>query len=211
MSDRMTFLGLKIDKQWKRLRASIDRLELEIIETNFPSPTQRMCEFLIIAEDHRFARHPGVDLWALCRAGWKTYLRNSRQGGSTIAMQLVRTITDHHEVTWQRKITEILLAILLSQYVPRNRLPILYLWCAYYGWRMNNFRQACTRLQIDPTSASAFDEAKLIARLKYPQPQRHDAIRMRKIHRRGLHIMSLAKFHKPDFLEKYLEIQNETI
>ena len=211
IANRMVYQRPGLISQWRQLRACIDELESEISKTSFPHPTARMCEFLIIAEDHRFARHPGVDLWALCRAGWKTYLRNSRQGGSTIAMQLVRTITGHREATWQRKIMEILLAIFLSQYVSRNRLPILYLWCAYYGWKMNNFREACIRLQIDPASASAVDEAKLIARLKYPQPQRYDAIRMRKIHRRGLHIMSLAMLQDPDFLTDYLEIRNETI
>ncbi len=211
MADRMTFLRPRIITQWRRLRASIDKLELEIMKADSPLPTPRMCEFLVIAEDRRFARHPGVDLWALCRAAWKTYFCNSRQGGSTIPMQLVRTITGCYEVTWQRKITEILLAILLSRYVPKDRLPVLYLWCAYYGWKMNNFRQACSRLLLDPTSTCESDDAQLIARLKYPQPQRYDSVRMRKIHNRGCHILTLAKVKKTCLFAKYSEIQNEAL
>ena len=111
----MIFRCLKIVSQWKQLRASVDKLELEILNSDFPRPTRRMCEFLIVAEDHRFARHPGVDPLALCRTAWKTYFCNSRQGGSTIAMQLVKTLSGRYEATWQRKAVEILLAILLSQ------------------------------------------------------------------------------------------------
>lgn len=151
-----------------------------------------MIEFLILAEDHRFFRHPGVDPWALCRAGWKTYFCHSRQGGSTIAMQLVRTLTGRRERSCERKALEIALAWRLSRYLSRDRLPVLYLWCAYYGWRMSNFRDACTRLGLNPASTTALDDALLVARLKYPEPRYHDHRSTRRIRRRALHILSLA-------------------
>ena len=188
----MIFRRSQIRTQWERLRASIDKLESEILNTDLPRPTPRMCKFLILAEDHRFDKHPGVDPLALCRAAWKTYFCGSRQGGSTIAMQLVRAISGRREMTWKRKVVEILLAVRLSRYVPKDRLPILYLWCAYYGWNMDNFSGACSRLQIDPVSSTLSDEAQLIARLKYPQPKGYDAVRMRKIRQRGFHIIWLA-------------------
>lgn len=205
---------LQIYTQWKMLRAAVDELELEILNADLPRPTPRMCKLLIVAEDHRFDIHPGVDPWALCRAAWKTYFCDSRQGGSTIAMQLVRTISGRREMTWQRKIVEILLAVRLSRYVPKDRLPILYLWCAYYGWNMNNFSDACYRLQLDPVSSTISDEAQLIARLKYPQPKGYDAVRIHKIRQRGIHIISLAQrqnFRKPAVRRQNLEIQHETI
>ena len=59
---------LPIKTQWEQLCDSIDKLELEINETDFPIPTRQMCEYLIVGEDHRFYRHLGVDLFALCRA-----------------------------------------------------------------------------------------------------------------------------------------------
>jgi membrane peptidoglycan carboxypeptidase len=151
-----------------------------------------MCEFLIVGEDRRFYRHLGVDVLALCRAVWKTVFCGSRQGASTIAMQLVRTIMGRHEKTWRRKLIEIILAMRLSQRVSKDRLPVLYLWVAYYGWGMNNFRQACSRLGIDPRSVSIFEAAKLVARLKYPEPSNFDAERLKKIYRRALHLITLA-------------------
>ena len=207
----MIFRHSQIRAQWRSLRASIDKLESEILNTDLPRPTPRMCELLIVAEDHRFDRHPGVDPWALCRAAWKTYFCDSRQGGSTIAMQLVRTISGRREMTWQRKIIEIFLAVRLSRYVPKDRLPILYLWCGYYGWNMDNFSDACSRLQLDPVSSNVSDEAQLIARLKYPQPKGYDAVRMRKIRQRGFHIISLVQLQKSDRMATEFRIRHETI
>lgn len=179
--------------EWDKLRESVDKLELEIRFSQSPPPTWEMCEFLIAGEDHRFWGHSGVDLWALCRAFTKTVFCASRQGGSTIAMQLVRTITGRYENTLHRKVNEIALSVRLTHHVPRDRLPVLYLWVAYYGWRMNNFPQACARLNINPNSVNSFESAKLVARLKYPQPQKEDPRRLMKIHRRGLHLIKLSR------------------
>ena len=184
----------EIDLLWKQLCISVDKIEKEIFQTTTPLPNQRMCHFLILAEDRRYGKHPGVDIKALCRAIWKNYFcLNSKQGASTIAMQLVRTLTGRYEKTWWRKISEIWLAILLSKYIPKNRLPLLYLWCAYYGWRMNNFKEACSYLKIHPNSTNASDDAKLIARLKYPQPRKPSSMYIEKLRMRKKHILHLSK------------------
>lgn len=202
-------MRVSIKIQWEQLCDSVNKLELEIAQTDFPSPTSQMCEFLIVGEDRRFYQHSGVDLFALCRALWKTFFCGVRQGGSTIAMQFVRTITGRFEKSWRRKFIEIFLAVRLMRYVSKDRLPILYLWVAYYGWRMNNFKQACLRLGINPKSISAFEAAKLVARLKYPEPQKYNSEHFRKIHRRGRHIMALVH-HRQEGLRSYQENQNES-
>lgn len=193
LSNGIALIGSSILDPWHRLRVAVDELAAELERAPAPLPNPRMIEFLIVAEDHRFFRHPGVDPWALCRAAWRTHFCHSREGGSTIAMQLVRTLTGRREHSWRRKALEIVLAWRLSRYVSRDRLPALYLWCAYYGWRMSNFRDACARLGLDPTSTTALDDALLIARLKYPEPKHHDHMRMRKIRRRAAHILSLVE------------------
>jgi membrane carboxypeptidase/penicillin-binding protein PbpC len=186
-------MRMQIKAEWRQLKESIDKLEVQVCSSNFPTPTPEMCTLLIAGEDRRFYYHPGVDPIALCRAVWKTVFCGSRQGASTIAMQLVRTITGRYEKTWQRKLLEIILSVGLTHYLSRDRLPILYLWIAYYGSGMNNFKQACSRLGIDPRSASALEAAKLVARLKYPEPQKCGAERARKICCRGLHLLTLTK------------------
>ena len=184
-------MQISVKAEWLKLRESIDELELKIASSDFPSPTIQMCVFLILGEDHRFYYHPGVDLLALCRAFWKTLFCGSRQGASTIAMQLVRTTTGRYERTLKRKFIEIILAVILTRYLHKDRLPILYLSSAYYGSGMNNFKQACSQLHIDPQSVCAFEAAKLVARLKYPEPRNYNAERSRKIYRRGQHLLAL--------------------
>lgn len=197
----------EIDSLWKQLRISIDKIEREIFQTNTPLPNRRMCHFLILAEDRRYGKHHGVDIKALCRAIWKTYFcLDSKQGGSTIAMQLVRTLTGRYEKTWWRKISEMWLAILLSKYISKNRMPLLYLWCAYYGWRMNNFKQACLHLKIHPNSTNALDDAELVARLKYPQPRKPSFMYIEKLKMRKKHILHLSKSNNIDN-----EIQEKSI
>lgn len=193
-------MNLQIIDEWNKLRRAVDKLELQIASSVFPLPSLDMCSLLILGEDHRFYYHPGVDPVALCRALWKSVVDGSRQGASTIAMQLVRTITGHYEKTWMRKFREIILAVCLTQYIPRNRLPVMYLWIAYYGSGMLNFRQACSRLHIDPRNADCFEAAKLVARLKYPEPRYYDAGRLRRINQRALHLLALNNKAKARFL-----------
>lgn len=201
---------MPIRAQWLLLLDKVRQIEKDIGQTDYPIPTPQMCDFLIAGEDRRFYRHTGVDAIALCRAFWKTAVHGESQGGSTIAMQFVRTITGRFEKTWRRKIVEILFAVRLTRNVPKGRLPILYLWVAYYGSGMNNFKQACSKLGIDPKTVSPLEAAKLVARLKYPEPRRCGRKHADKIYRRGRHIMATAdRMH--GHLRAYRESSNGTV
>lgn len=185
-----------IKAQWTTLRATVERLECHSSSGIGPTPSELMEQLLIAGEDSRFHYHPGVDVLALCRASWRTFC-GSRQGGSTVAMQLVRTITGRYERTWQRKAFEIALALLLTRRFGKLRLPALYLYVAYYGWNMNGFPDACKRLRLDPETMSRHDAAKLVARLKYPEPRLTSASRTAQIERRAGHLLSLVgRSHK---------------
>ena len=83
-------------------------------------------------------------------------------------------------------------ALRLTGYLGRERLPSLYLWVAYYGWRMDSFNQACSRVGIDPLLASELDAAMLVARLKYPEQRTFHREQLRRMHRRAAHLMSLG-------------------
>ena len=178
-------------REWERLRSKVERMVAEMDSSDSPKPNHQMCQLLVVGEDHRFHCHPGVDPIALCRAIWKTVFCGSRQGGSTIAMQLVRTVTGRYEWTCRRKLLEMILAVRLTRHIGRAPIPALYLWVAYYGWRMNNFNQACFRVHINPLSASELESARLVARLKYPEPRSLNRDQMRRIQRRAAHLVSL--------------------
>ena len=181
-----------LDGQWQRLQNTVDGLQADL-SAAFPfAPSPRMCAYLVLAEDRRFPHHPGFDPLALCRAAWCTSFGGQRQGGSTIAMQLVRTVVGRREPTLRRKASEVALAVRLSRYVSNEMIPMLYLWAAYYGWNMEGFCRACQALEIDPRCSTATEDAGLVARLKYPQPKSHDAAQLVRIRTRVAHIIRLA-------------------
>ncbi len=151
--------------------------------------SQVLSELLIAGEDHRYQFHPGVDPIALCRAVWRSSFCGRREGGSTIAMQLVRVLTGNYEKTLNRKMLEIYLAINVTKLVPLREIPQLYLSVAYYGWRMNGLLQACERLVLDPETISPHEAATIVARLKYPEPRFCNEVRSRQIQARAVHIL----------------------
>ena len=120
-------------------------------------------------------------------------------------MQFVRTVTGLYDRTWRRKLLEIILAVRLTRHIGRDRLPALYLWVAYYGGRMNGFKQACLRVRLDPLSTSEFESAMLVARLKYPEPRSLSRERMLRIQDRANHLMSLRKSREK---ERTLELMD---
>lgn len=180
-------------KPWQRLQRTVDGLQADLSDAFPLVPSQRMCAFAVFAEDRRFPHHPGVDPLALCRAAWRTSFGGPRQGGSTIAMQLVRTVLGRREPTLRRKVAEIVLAVRLCRHMPVERIPALYLWAAYYGWNMEGFGRACAALAIDPRHSTPAEDAGLVARLKYPQPKSDDAAQVARIRGRVAHIIDLAR------------------
>ncbi|MBE8233596.1 MAG: transglycosylase domain-containing protein [Endozoicomonadaceae bacterium] len=181
-------------KHWKSIKHHISMLQSEVDKLAI-SP--RLIRMLIVAEDHRYSYHLGVDPIALFRAFCHSAFYGKREGGSTIAMQLVRVITGKYERTLSRKIVEMYLALRLSLLVPKAELPKLYLFVAYFGWRMNGIVQARNRLGLDLSGLSETEAAELIARLKYPQPRNYNAKRTHQIKLRGLYILGrLEWFNK---------------
>ncbi|NEX87767.1 transglycosylase domain-containing protein [Aeromonas rivipollensis] len=144
---------------------------------------------LVVGEDHRFWNHSGVDYFSLLRAVIKTGFFKNREGGSTIAMQLVRVITSNYQVTLKRKVIEIFLAKKITRIYGREKILNKYLQMAYFGWNMHGVIDASTKLKINIRNMSLVDAAELIARLKYPQSRFHNPIQDSKIKRRSVYIV----------------------
>lgn len=180
---------MMINKDWLLLRQQLTHIQNEskcwVISPN-------LVTMLIHAEDHRFNRHPGVDFIAICRASWSTLFCRRREGASTIAMQLVRVLTGRYERTLSRKLLEMYLAIRLTKYIKKHDIPRLYLFVAYYGWRMNGLIQASHRLHIEISTLTDYEAASVVARLKYPETRKYNQNRHDKILTRTRHILSQA-------------------
>jgi membrane carboxypeptidase/penicillin-binding protein PbpC len=178
---------MQLRKDWQIIKRQVARIQSDSEKLNI-SPT--LVIMLIAAEDHRFGSHPGVDLISICRAIWKSLFCGRKEGGSTIAMQLVRVITGRYERTLGRKVAEIYLALRLTRHVRKADLPKLYLMVAYFGWRMNGLAQTTRRLKISPSNVSEIEAAYIVARLKYPEPRRPDENKINKIRDRTKYILS---------------------
>ena len=88
----------------------------------------------ISSEDKRFFQHNGIDLIGLSRA----FLSNIRsgylkEGGSTITQQVARLIFLNNDLSFQRKIKEIIISLILDFRYSKNQILKIYLNNIYLG------------------------------------------------------------------------------
>lgn len=194
---------------WELIRSRVESEHVRLVRHPEQSPPLIAQQLLISGEDHRHSRHPGFDFIAICRALWKRLAFGSREGASTIEQQIVRIITGRYERTIRRKLKEILLAILIDASFQKDILPGVYLSIAYYGWRMNGYRQACRRLGFRPNFLTLDEAATLVARLKYPEARIAPLSRVQQIQRRSKHLLSLYQYHING--QTYEHLDHETV
>lgn len=98
-------------------------------------PTQ-LKQAIIATEDHRFYKHPGVDIRGLARAAVNLVSKGTKeQGGSTITMQVARNFFLSRTKTYTRKLNEILLSLKIEQELTKDEILELYLNKIYFGKR----------------------------------------------------------------------------
>lgn len=95
---------------------------------------QHLQDAVIVTEDVRFWRHPGVDPFGIMRA----LFRNIRKGGvaegaSTLTQQLVKNYFLTHERTMRRKIIEVFMAVILDARYSKREILEAYLNDIYLG------------------------------------------------------------------------------
>jgi len=88
----------------------------------------------ISSEDKRFYKHNGIDLKSISRA----LIQNIRsgylkEGGSTITQQVARLLFLNNDLSFQRKIKEILISLILEFRYNKNQILKLYLNNIYLG------------------------------------------------------------------------------
>src|SRR6266581_2804238 len=88
----------------------------------------------VAAEDRRFYQHHGVDERGIIRAFMGNLADPRRpQGGSTITQQVVKNLLVGEDVTYERKIREMIVASRLEGTQSKNEILELYLNSAYLG------------------------------------------------------------------------------
>ncbi len=98
--------------EYQRLPANVNRMWVDYSQT-----PQCLRDAFVCGEDERFLEHDGVD-WKRTFAAFANMILHfwdTQQGGSTITQQLVKNITKENEVSIERKVNEIFLAIDLEK------------------------------------------------------------------------------------------------
>ncbi len=93
-----------------------------------------MVEATLLYEDQDYYSHNGVDVSALIRAAWQTYvLRSRRIGASTISMQVARLRWGISSNNLVGKLHQIARAVQLSRHYSKDQILEFYLNLAPYG------------------------------------------------------------------------------
>lgn len=90
---------------------------------------------LITSEDRNFYEHSGIDYMAIMRATWELVKHKGEitQGASTITQQLARNIFLTHEVSYERKIKEMLIARELEKTYDKDTILEFYINNIYFA------------------------------------------------------------------------------
>lgn len=117
---------------------------------------------MLAVEDRNFYDHPGYDLKAIIRAARSYIEKNGEitQGGSTITQQLARKMFLTDEVTFKRKLTEIMIAAGLEKRFSKKQIlefymNNIYFANGYYGIQaaaQGYFSKAASQLTLSETA-----------------------------------------------------------
>jgi len=134
-------------------------------------------EALLTYEDRWFWYHPGINPWALLRAG-KQWASQGRivSGGSTLTMQVARMLDPHTRTPWG-KFKQLLRALQLEVHLSKREILQLYLERAPFGGTIEGVEAASWAYLGKPAANLSHAEAALLAVLPQApsrwRPDRH--------------------------------------
>src|SRR5450755_1088592 len=132
----------------------------------------------LAAEDKRFYEHKGVDERGLIRAMIANLARSGRpQGGSTITQQVVKNLLVGDDVTYERKMREVIIASRVERSLSKAEILETYLNTIYLGRGAWGIELASKTYFGKPAAALTLTEGAMLAGLTkgptYYSPDRH--------------------------------------
>src|SRR2546425_293793 len=134
----------------------------------------------LAAEDKRFYQHKGIDERGLIRAFIGNLASSGRpQGGSTITQQVVKNLLVGEDLTYERKIREMIVASRVEHALSKAEILELYLNSVYLGRSSWGIEMAARGYFGKPAKELTIEEGALLAGLtkgpNYFNPDRHPA------------------------------------
>src|SRR5499426_2711993 len=132
----------------------------------------------LAAEDKRFYQHKGIDERGLIRAFIGNLAASGRpQGGSTITQQIVKNLLVGEDLTYERKIREMIVASRVEQTLSKAEILELYLNSVYLGRGSWGIELAARSYFGKPAKELTLEEGALLAGLtkgpNFFNPDRH--------------------------------------
>jgi penicillin-binding protein 1A len=132
----------------------------------------------LAAEDRRFYQHKGIDERGLIRAFIGNLAPSGRpQGGSTITQQIVKNLLVGEDLTYERKIREMIVASRVEHTLSKAEILELYLNSVYLGRASWGIELAARSYFGKPAKELTLEEGALLAGMtkgpNYFNPDRH--------------------------------------
>ena len=132
----------------------------------------------IAAEDRRFYQHQGIDERGLIRAFVGNLTQTGRlQGGSTITQQLVKNLLVGDDLSYERKIREMIVAAWVERTLSKTEILELYLNSVYLGRSAWGIEMGARAYFGKPANQLMLEEGALLATLikgpNFFNPDRH--------------------------------------
>lgn len=126
---------------------------------------EHMKNAVIAIEDRRFYQHNGIDTRGILRAAVNNVTGGSKEGASTITMQVARNFFLSSERSFKRKINEAMLAIKIEHSLSKDKILELYINQIYLGQRAYGFAAAAQVYFGKPLDQLNLAETALLAGL----------------------------------------------
>jgi penicillin-binding protein 1A len=142
---------------------------------DIPQPVQQA---FVSAEDKRFYQHSGIDERSLIRAFIGNIAQSGRpQGGSTITQQVVKNLLVGEDLTYERKMREMILTARVERLLSKSEILELYLNSTYLGRGSWGVEMAARSYFGKSVKALSLGEGALLAALTkgptYFSPDQH--------------------------------------
>ena len=111
-----------LDKEGRLLRLTVAADQQYRLWTPLEQVSPEFVAALLLHEDRHFYWHPGVNPSSLARAALATYTGGTRQGGSTLTMQLARLLYGLNTRTPSGKLRQMVLAVGLEMRYSKRQL-----------------------------------------------------------------------------------------
>ncbi|MCX7193471.1 MAG: penicillin-binding protein 1A [Proteobacteria bacterium] len=167
---------------------------------------------ILAAEDDRFYQHGGVDYMGVLRAALSNFTAGgTKQGASTITMQVARNFFLSKEKTFTRKFNEMLLAFKIEHYLSKDDILQLYINQIYLGQRSYGFASASQIYFGKPLNQISIAEAAMLAGLPKAPSSYNPVVNPKRAKLRQLYV--LRRMHELRLIndDQFKLAQNEPI